>query len=52
MAVQKGKRASLFVINQNDVGVSFNKGRKYVVEEGDVKVTLWKESGMVYAMMI
>ncbi len=48
----KGKRASLFVINQNDVGVRFDKERKYIVEEGDVKVTLWKESGMVYAMVI
>ena len=48
----KGKRASLFVINQNDVGVRFDKERKYIVKEGDVKVTLWKESGMVYAMVI
>jgi anti-sigma factor RsiW len=48
----KGKRASLFVINQNDVGVRFDKERKYIVEEDDFKVTLWKESGMVYAMVI
>jgi anti-sigma factor RsiW len=48
----KGKRASLFVINQNDVGVRFDKKRKYIVEEDDFKVTLWKESGMVYAMVI
>ena len=48
----KGKRASLFVINQNDVGVRFDGERKYTVEEGDFKVTLWKESGMVYAMVI
>jgi anti-sigma factor RsiW len=48
----KGKRASLFVINQNDVGLRFDKERKYIVEEGDLKVTLWKESGMVYAMVI
>jgi anti-sigma factor RsiW len=48
----KGKRASLFVINQNDVGVRFDGKRKYTIEEGDFKVTLWKESGMVYAMVI
>jgi anti-sigma factor RsiW len=48
----KGKRASLFMINQNDVGLRFNKKRKYIVEEGDFKVTLWKESGIVYAMVI
>jgi hypothetical protein len=40
------------VINQNDVGVRFDKERKYIVEEDDFKVTLWKESGMVYAMVI
>jgi anti-sigma factor RsiW len=48
----KGKRASLFVINQTDVGVSFDGKRKYTVDEGDFKVTLWKESDMVYAMVI
>jgi anti-sigma factor RsiW len=48
----KGKRTSLFVINQNDVGVRFDKKQKYIVEEDDFKVTLWKESGMVYAMVI
>ena len=48
----KGKRASLFVINQNDVGVRFNEERKYTVEEGGFMVKLWKESGMVYAMVI
>jgi anti-sigma factor RsiW len=48
----KGKRASLFVINQNDLGIRFDKERKYIVKEGDVEVTLWKESGMVYSMVI
>lgn len=48
----KGKRASLFVINQNDVGVSFDRERKYTIEEGDLKVTLWKESGLVYALVV
>ena len=48
----KGKRVSLFVINQNDVGLRFDKERKYTVEEGDFKVRVWKESGMVYAMVI
>jgi len=48
----KDRRASLFVINQKDVGVRFDGDRKYTIEEGDFKVTLWKESGMVYAMVI
>ena len=48
----KGKRASLFVINQVDVGVRFDNQRKYIVKEGDYKVTVWKESGLVYAMVI
>jgi anti-sigma factor RsiW len=48
----KDKKVSLFVINQNDVSLRFDKERKYIVEEGDLKVTLWKESGMVYAMVI
>jgi anti-sigma factor RsiW len=48
----KGKRASLFVINQNDVRVNFDGERKYTVEESNFKVTVWKESGMVYTMVI
>ena len=48
----KGKHASLFVINQNDVGLRFDREQKYTVEEGDFKVTVWRESGMVYAMVI
>lgn len=48
----KGKRASLFVINPSDVGVRFDGERKYIVEEGEFKVTLWKESEMIYAMVI
>jgi anti-sigma factor RsiW len=48
----KGKRVSLFVINKNEVGLRFDKERKYIVEEGDFNVTVWKESGMVYAMVI
>ena len=47
----KDLRTSLFVINQNDVGLRFNNNRKYTVEEGDFKVEVWKESGMVYAMV-
>ena len=48
----KDKRASLFVINQNDVAVPFNKNRQYIVKEGDFKITLWEEFGMVYAMVV
>jgi anti-sigma factor RsiW len=48
----KGKRASLFVINQNDVNLDMDKERKYIVSEGSVKVTVWKESNLIYAMVI
>ncbi len=48
----KGKRVSLFAINPDDVGFRFGKDRKYIVEEGSLKVEVWKESGMVYAMVI
>jgi hypothetical protein len=48
----KGKRASLFVIAHDDVDIRFDNNRKYIVTEGDFKVTVWNESGMVYAMVI
>jgi anti-sigma factor RsiW len=48
----KGKRVSLFVIDQNEVDLRFDKERIYTVEEGEFKVKLWKKSGMVYAMVI
>ena len=48
----KGKRASVFAINRKDVGIHFNNNRKYIVEEGELKVTIWMESGLVYAMVI
>ena len=48
----KGKRASLFEINQNDLGIHFGRERQYIVKEAAVEVTLWEEFGMVYAMVI
>ncbi len=48
----KGKRASLFMIDQKEVGVRFDGGRKYIVEEGDYKVSIWKDGGIVYTMVI
>ena len=48
----KGKSASLFVIDPNDVAKGFSNERRYIVKDGDFRVTLWKESGMVYAMVI
>ena len=36
----------------DDVDVRFDNNRKYIVTEGDFKVTVWNESGMVYAMVI
>jgi anti-sigma factor RsiW len=48
----KDKRVSLFMINPDDVGFRFGEDRKYIVEQGDFKVKVWKESGMVYAMVI
>lgn len=47
----QGKRASLFVIHQKNVSADFNRKRKYIVEEGDYKVTVWKNAGMVYALV-
>ncbi len=40
------------MINQNDVGVRFDGDRKYIVEEGDYQVRIWKDAGIVYAMVI
>ena len=48
----KGKRVSLFVINQDDVDFRIGENRKYAVVGGDLEVNIWKESGMVYAMVI
>ena len=48
----KGKRVSLFVINPDDIDFRFGKKRKYTVEEDDIQVTIWEESGMVYTMVI
>jgi anti-sigma factor RsiW len=48
----KGKRASLFMIDQNDVGIHFDGDRKYIIEEGNYKVSIWKDAGIVYAMVI
>jgi anti-sigma factor RsiW len=48
----KGKRASLFVIDPSDVAFGLDDKRKYIVEQGNHKVTLWKDSGVVYATVI
>jgi anti-sigma factor RsiW len=48
----KGKRASVFVIDPNDVDDRFGNHRQYIVKEGGYKVTLWQESGLIYAMVI
>ena len=48
----KGKRVSLFAINPKDISFRLGADRKYIVEDGDLKVKVWKESGMVYAMVV
>ena len=48
----KGKCASLFTINQNDVGVRFDGDRKYIIKEDGYTVSIWKDAGIVYAMVI
>jgi hypothetical protein len=48
----KGKCASLFAINQNDVGIRFDDDRKYIIKEGGHTVSIWKDAGIVYAMVI
>ena len=40
------------MINPINVGVRFDGDRKYIVEEGDVKVSIWKDAGIVYTMVI
>ena len=40
------------MIDQKEVGVRFDSGRKYIVEEGDYKVSIWKDGGIVYTMVI
>ena len=39
-------------INPKDISFRLGADRKYIVEEGDLKVKVWKESGMVYAMVV
>ena len=46
----KDIRASLFIINRKDVGLRFAKERKYIVEQGDFRITFWNEAELVYAM--
>ena len=36
----KGKRASLFMMDHNDVDLRFDNDRQYIVTEGDLKVTV------------
>ena len=48
----KGKRASLFVINPDDVKYDFSLKREYSIQEGDNRVRVWEESGLVYAMVV
>lgn len=40
------------MINHKDVGARFDGDRKYVVEEGDYKISIWQDAGIVYAMAI
>lgn len=48
----KGKRASLFMIDPDDVDFSLDKNRKYIIEDGDLKITVWQESGNIYSLVI
>ena len=50
--VSHSKYVSLSTINQNDVGIRFGGDRKYIIQEGNDKVSMWKDGGIVYAMAI
>jgi hypothetical protein len=43
----KGKCASLFTINQNDVSIRFGGDWKYRFEEGGYKLSKLKDTGKV-----
>ena len=47
-----GKRASLFLINPEDVKFDIAGNRKYVVEGNGATVTIWKEAGVICALAV
>ena len=49
---RNGHRASIFVIDQKDINFNLEKKRKYIVEEDNLRVTLWKQSGLLYVLVI
>lgn len=47
-----GKRASLFLINPDDVGFTLMPGRQYSVTQDQKTITVWKESDVVCALVV
>lgn len=47
-----GKRASLFLINPDDIGFAIDEGREYLVRQNGTAVTVWKEAGVVLALVV
>ncbi len=47
-----GKRASLFLIDPRDVGFDLDADREYRVNDDGHAVTVWKEAGVVMALVI
>lgn len=48
---KKGKRYSLFVISLKDIGFNISEGETLTFPRDTCKVNIWKESGMLYAMV-
>lgn len=47
-----GKRVSLFLIHPDDVGFVVSEGREYSTRTSRYTVTVWKEAGMVCALVV
>jgi anti-sigma factor RsiW len=47
-----GKRASLFLIDPDDVGFALTPGRQYTVSQDNQTITIWKESTVVCALVV
>jgi len=48
----KGKRASLFLINPDDIRFDISDNRKYVIKDSGYTVTIWKEAGVICALAV
>ena len=47
-----GKRASLFLIDPDDVGFALTPGRQYTVTQDKKSITVWKENDVICALVV